>query len=303
MNSGIYQIKSPSGGFYVGSAVNFNMRWYMHKSHLRRGIHHSRALQRACNKYGLENLSFIRLLVCRPSDLLMFEQRAIDILKPNYNSCLIAGSRLGTKQSDEARAKMSANSPRRSPSKDQRERTAKSNRERVWSASAREKAASAKRGGKGSPGKRSPEFRTKISAIRTGKKPSNCFENIASDQIKSEIIALYASGKGTATLKKIYHTHDDAIRNIVIGAGIKIHPLGSRAKSIITDAKLIVSEYLDGKSVDFIVRKYGAGRREIRRVLISEGITIRASWVKAVERKRRLAKTLDSAPCKTEVET
>lgn len=95
--SGIYSITSPSGKLYLGSAINIRTRWKTHRKQLRRGIHHSPTLQRASDKYGVENLVFKVLLICQPENLLVYEQIAINALKPRYNIALTAGSNLGRK--------------------------------------------------------------------------------------------------------------------------------------------------------------------------------------------------------------
>jgi group I intron endonuclease len=106
LNSGIYTITSPSGKMYVGSAKDFDYRWSKHSYDLRKGVHHCKLLQSASNKYGFSNLVFKRLLVCELKDLLFYEQRAIDILKPEYNIAKIAGSNLGIKHSPETIQRM-----------------------------------------------------------------------------------------------------------------------------------------------------------------------------------------------------
>ena len=58
-------------------------------------------------KYG-DNLKFVPLLVCASTDLVFYEQRAIDVLKPRYNISPTAGSPLGVIHSRETRAKISA---------------------------------------------------------------------------------------------------------------------------------------------------------------------------------------------------
>ncbi|MCI0146684.1 GIY-YIG nuclease family protein [Paraburkholderia sediminicola] len=109
IRSGIYTITSPSGKQYVGSTVRFKQRWKVHICELRKGTHHSRALQFAANKYGVEALVFARFLsVPSKEDLIAYEQIVIDTLKPAYNMCPVAGSILGFKQSDETRAKLRA---------------------------------------------------------------------------------------------------------------------------------------------------------------------------------------------------
>jgi len=45
---------------------------------------------------------------CAPSEAISREQYYLDLLKPAYNILLIAGSRLGSKHSEETKAKISA---------------------------------------------------------------------------------------------------------------------------------------------------------------------------------------------------
>lgn len=107
MKSGIYKITNTmNGNCYVGSAVNIAHRWYEHRCDLRGGRHHGKMLQRAFSKYGMEVLSFSKLLLCAPEHLLFYEQRAIDILKPEYNCAKVAGSQLGMKHSPETITKL-----------------------------------------------------------------------------------------------------------------------------------------------------------------------------------------------------
>jgi group I intron endonuclease len=107
--SGIYQISSPSGKRYIGSALDYNVRWYGHRMKLRRGDHHSVPLQHAANKYGLESLTFEFILsVPNPADLLEYEQLLMDELQPEYNVCKVAGSVLGRKHTEETKARIRA---------------------------------------------------------------------------------------------------------------------------------------------------------------------------------------------------
>lgn len=103
-NSGVYVISTPSGRQYVGSAVRFNQRWALHRHHLRNGTHHSRKLQAAWNKYG-EQLQFERLLICAREHVVMYEQLAIDALRPELNVAPMAGSSLGYRHTEETKAK------------------------------------------------------------------------------------------------------------------------------------------------------------------------------------------------------
>ena len=108
MASGIYKITNTiNGKVYVGSAVNFDTRWKEHARELRKGIHHSSALQNAWNKYGEEKFEFSIIEECERTRkvLLGREQHWMDTLDSvakGYNIAKTAGSQLGMKQSPEA---------------------------------------------------------------------------------------------------------------------------------------------------------------------------------------------------------
>lgn len=111
MNTGIYIIEhNTSGRVYVGSAVNFTKRRATHFSLLRKNKHHSPYLQRAWNKYGGKAFNFRRLLVCSKEDLIVYEQRAIDIYqaangKHGFNARPTAESMLGFRHSPDSIAR------------------------------------------------------------------------------------------------------------------------------------------------------------------------------------------------------
>ena len=105
--SGIYAIVNRvTGDYYLGSAFVLRKRRNSHLHALRRGKHDSIYLQRAWVKYGPDAFYFKPFIVCRRQDLIFFEQRAIDALKPRYNMCPRAGNNAGRKFSDAAKAKM-----------------------------------------------------------------------------------------------------------------------------------------------------------------------------------------------------
>ena len=109
MNSGIYIIRNTiNNKIYIGSSVNLDNRWSKHKSQLSKNIHGNKHLQFSFNKYGLGSFTFEVLANCNKEDLLYFEQKCIDLLKPEYNICKIANSPLGLKRTPEQRAKLSA---------------------------------------------------------------------------------------------------------------------------------------------------------------------------------------------------
>lgn len=59
-------------------------------------------------KHGYSNFTLDILEYCDSSEALQREPYYIDLLKPRYNLLLIAGSRLGSKHSEEVKAKISA---------------------------------------------------------------------------------------------------------------------------------------------------------------------------------------------------
>ena len=107
--SGIYQIQSKlkPDRFYIGSGVNIENRWANHLSFLKNNKHFSIKLQRHFNKYGERDLIFIIIEFCFPEFLTAREQYYINKLKPYFNNCLIAGSRLGFKCSKETKSLIS----------------------------------------------------------------------------------------------------------------------------------------------------------------------------------------------------
>jgi group I intron endonuclease len=112
--SGIYKITNKQNGkIYIGSSLNIYQRFYMHRSNLSSGNHHSSHLQRAWDKYGKE--SFIFEIIEEVPDknvLLEKEQYYMDTAKSyerenGYNINPTATSRLGAKHTEEAKRKMS----------------------------------------------------------------------------------------------------------------------------------------------------------------------------------------------------
>lgn len=108
-NCGIYSITSPSGKQYIGSSSNLQKRWTQHKYRLRVNKHANRHLQNAWNKYE-GKLEFKPLVICRPEDLLFYEQLLLDNFKPEYNISKYADislNALGVKRTEETKAKIS----------------------------------------------------------------------------------------------------------------------------------------------------------------------------------------------------
>lgn len=213
--SGVYEIKNlVNGKRYIGSAVDFGNRFRQHAQSLKRGDHHSIALQRAWVMYGPFAFQFNKLLVCSKENLIMYEQAAMDAMKPEYNCAPRAGSRLGMKASDEVRKKH-AEAARRTKNFSGKKHTEESKAK-----------ISANRKGKGG-GPRSPERLAKISAALKGRiitseqraaisakltGKSTGRGKLTEDQVR-EIRRLYESGmrqcevaKATGIARKHVHT-------------------------------------------------------------------------------------------------
>jgi len=109
--TGIYKIVNIiNSKVYIGSAVDIEKRWGIHKYHLSKNKHHSIKLQRAYNKYGTESLIFDVLEECGKELLIEREQHWIDkysSFKNGYNSTPMAGSTLGRKCSEKTKRKIS----------------------------------------------------------------------------------------------------------------------------------------------------------------------------------------------------
>ncbi len=82
---GIYEIlNKDTKKSYIGSSEQIEKRWEQHLQALEKGEHHSILLQRAWNKYGKECFEFIVKEECKEEELLVREQKYLD-LKPKYN--------------------------------------------------------------------------------------------------------------------------------------------------------------------------------------------------------------------------
>jgi|ERR1051326_1061197 group I intron endonuclease len=90
--SGIYKIiNKVNGKYYVGSSTDIltdNIgRWYRHKHDLRKNIHRNDYLQRAWNKYGESNFDFIIVEQVPKHQLLVIEQKYLDIAILEKDKC------------------------------------------------------------------------------------------------------------------------------------------------------------------------------------------------------------------------
>jgi len=104
----IYKITNLiNGKFYIGSTLKFYDRVYGHKSSAKSQTHHNAILQRAFNKYGLENFIFEIVKICHEEELIECEQWFVDNLKPDYNVRKIVDRSSGIKMSQDIKDKLS----------------------------------------------------------------------------------------------------------------------------------------------------------------------------------------------------
>lgn len=111
MKSGIYRIRNIiNNKCYIGSAINTNKRWNVHKHLLRKGKHFNDYLQNAWNKHSEQNFLFeIVESIKNKNILVQREQYYLDILCPEYNICKRAESTYGASfyKSEEFKSKIS----------------------------------------------------------------------------------------------------------------------------------------------------------------------------------------------------
>lgn len=95
--SGIYKITININNIYVGSSSNLDRRFWEHLWRLKNNNHSNKHFQNLYNKYGKNSLIIEIVEMCNNNELIIKEQYWIDLLKPNINKALVAGSTLGLK--------------------------------------------------------------------------------------------------------------------------------------------------------------------------------------------------------------
>jgi len=167
-NTGIYEIVNlVNGKRYIGGSVDIRQRWREHKSGLSRGRHHSKALQRAWNKYGGDAFAFRILALCTRDALEATEQHTLNEQKPEYNTCKVVRTMQGVSPSAETRAKISAAFANRYFSPETRAKISAALKGRVRPPEVGQKIAAANRGRKASD-----EARANLRTARAGRSPA-----------------------------------------------------------------------------------------------------------------------------------
>lgn len=227
--AGIYCIRQTNGnGYYVGSAVDVNKRWNEHKWKLNKGIHHCPHLQNAWNKHGSHCFRFEILevipshLIINNKSLMPFEQLYIDIMKPNYNACPVAGNSLGRTHSPETRAKISAANKGKLKGKPRSPEVCAKMSESMK--------------GKNTGKTRTPEQKAKIIKALTGRKPTDETRVKMSLSQRGRIITLEARAKISAANKGRKHTPETIAKRVASVKGTKRKPHTEETKAKISKA-------------------------------------------------------------------
>ena len=127
-----------SGKIYIGSTVSLRYRISRHINELNKQNHHSKYLQNAFNKYGIDSFE-VSILEKFEKDkiyrkkILKIEQYYLDKLKPydrkiGYNTCHIAGAPAQRRLSKEQKEKISKSLKGRKVSKETKEKIGNANR-------------------------------------------------------------------------------------------------------------------------------------------------------------------------------
>ncbi|MBR8475834.1 NUMOD3 domain-containing DNA-binding protein [Burkholderia cenocepacia] len=119
--AGIYRIVVERGDlppkFYIGQTINLKKRQSEHIAKLRSGTAHNQALQNAFSQYGEASVRFEPVLICSrdPETLALYEQIVLNAYIERYGARGVfnyrvanVNSSIGTKRSDETRARISA---------------------------------------------------------------------------------------------------------------------------------------------------------------------------------------------------
>lgn len=106
---GIYKIYNKINGcYYIGSSLNVEARFRVHRSSLKKNKHHSPILQRAWNKYGEKSFIFEIIEHCTKEEILNRENYYLKTYTPYYNIAKEALAPMtGRKHSKETKKKLS----------------------------------------------------------------------------------------------------------------------------------------------------------------------------------------------------
>lgn len=253
--SGIYRIvNTVTQTVYIGSSVDIHNRWKQHLYVLRKNAHHSKYLQNAWNKYGQDSflMEIVEKVEPDKSSLLEKEQYYIDVLKPGYNGCPKAGSRLGSKQSDETRQKISQGNTGKVVSDETKEKIRRTNTGKKRSDETKQKISDILRN-------RSDAIRIKISEANKTR--------VVSETTK-EKLRQYRLNSGRTTPNSKGVTRSDEFKQRVSGS-LKGHSVSDETRRKLSEANKgrpsPNRKHLSDSHISFILclRRFGTSLKEI----------------------------------------
>jgi len=230
MQAGVYKIKNQiNNKCYIGSAIDVQIRWTIHKSQLVNQCHHSIHLQRAWNKYGVDTFIFEILEECDPKQCLVREQYYLNTLlfashddkrfyELGYNICRQADNVMGgRKHSQISKMKMSKAHKGKKLSEQTKQKMKRrfQNSEdhpmygKTHTDEAKQKISEAGRG--------------RITSIKCRKALSNAnrgegsFHSKLTERSVKEIKKMIADGKGTSMIARKYKISPSSICDIKAG--------------------------------------------------------------------------------------
>jgi group I intron endonuclease len=204
---GVYSITQISTGkIYIGSTTtSFKNRWRRHRYDLKNNSHHSLYLQRAYNKYGVDDFRFNVELVCPSDATLVEEQKYLDLKQSflpahGFNHNANSGGRKGRLHSVESIHKMRLVHAGFKHSEETKKQMSQTRKTLVISKENREKMIAPQRG--------------KKRGSTTGEKNGNSkLTKDTVEKIKSEI----ELGKRVSEISKSLNLNYHAVNNIKIG--------------------------------------------------------------------------------------
>ena len=108
--SGVYRWTNKiTGASYIGSSTDLTrrLRDYFSKKFLEKeALKNHSIIYRALLKYDYSNFTLEIIEYCDRTDTIKREQYYLDLFKPEYNICFVAGSSLGRITNDETRLKL-----------------------------------------------------------------------------------------------------------------------------------------------------------------------------------------------------
>ena len=229
--SGIYFIANKQNNrIYIGSAVRLDKRLQQHYWSLTNNRHNNSFLQNDFNKYGKENFVCGLLVQADKKDLLNLEQIYLDLhfdyRNTCYNLCPTAGNRLGTKQSEDAKRKMSL-----AWSEERKQKLVEQTKSKDWS-------------GNNKGRKLSEDHKKILSSFRKGK--------LLTKDIKDKISLSLKEGYSTGRIKKQYKTKEQKTKDrLSQKTRIKITCIQT-----ITNEKIVCESIREASEVTTVVRHH-----------------------------------------------